>query len=95
MPKARKTAITEHRRRMKRRGLVRLELQVRKEDAPLVRRVAKALGDPAQADSARSLLRGRFGDPEARGLKALLAAAPLEGIDLERDRSDTGRSVDL
>ena len=79
---------------MKRRGLVRVEVQVRKEDAPLVRRVAQALGDPARAADARALLRGRFAEPRARGLKALLAAAPLEGIDLERDR-DTGRPVDL
>ena len=95
MPKTRGTAIAEHRRRMKRRGLVRLEVQVRKEDAPLMRRVARALGDPVQADHTRALLRGRFGEAKAHGLKALLAAAPLEGIELERDRSDIGRPVDL
>jgi hypothetical protein len=39
-------------------------------------------------------LRERFGAFPARGLKALLAAAPLEGIDLTRER-DVGRDVAL
>jgi len=43
---------------------------------------------------ARALLRERFGAGKAKGLKALLASAPLEGIELERDR-DFGRDVDL
>jgi hypothetical protein len=37
-------------------------------------------------------LREHFGAAEAFGLKALLAAAPLEGIDLTRER-DLGRDV--
>jgi hypothetical protein len=94
MPRTKKSLVAEHRRRMKRRGFVRVELQVRKEDAPLVRRVARALDDPARADEARALLRGRFAETPARGLKALLASAPLEGIEIERDR-DTGRPVGL
>jgi hypothetical protein len=94
MAKSRKSLVSEHRRRMKRRGLVRIEVQVHKDDAPLVRRVAKALGDPQRAAEARALLRGRFAEPRGRGLKALLAAAPLEGVDLARDR-DMGRSVEL
>jgi hypothetical protein len=40
------------------------------------------------------LLRERFGAGKAKGLKALLASAPLEGIDLSRDR-DFGRNVGL
>jgi len=94
MPKARKTAVAIYRRRMRRQGLVRVEVQVRKEDAPLVRTVAGALADPAQAAGTRALLRERFAPREARGLKALLADAPLDGIDLERVR-DTGRPVEL
>jgi hypothetical protein len=42
---------------------------------------------------ARALPRQRYTLPPARGLKVLLAAAPLEGIDLARDR-DAGRDVD-
>jgi hypothetical protein len=40
------------------------------------------------------LLREHFGSGPAEGLKSLLAAAPLEGIDLSR-RRDLGRDVDL
>lgn len=92
MADAKKKVIASHRRRMKERGFVRVEVQVRKEDAVLLRRVAGALADPHQASEARTLLRERFSPPTARGLKALLANAPLEGIDLDRSR-DTGRTL--
>jgi hypothetical protein len=73
--------------------VVRLEVSVRKQDAPLVRDVVKALGDPERGGEARKLLR-RFGTNKPIGLKALLAAAPLDGIDLARER-DTGRDIKL
>jgi hypothetical protein len=79
---------------MKRVGLVRVEVNVRKQDAPLVRRVAKALGDPVRGKEARAILRRRFAPLPSENLKALLAAAPLEGVDLERSR-DVGRKIDL
>jgi hypothetical protein len=94
MPSSQATAVTNFRRRLKRRGMVRVEVKVRKEDAELVRRVAQALTDPERESEARALLRGRFADIGAGGLKALLAAAPLEDIDLERT-TDTGRDVKL
>jgi len=86
--------LSVYRRRLKRRGVVRVEVHVRKDDAALIRGVARALDDPQRADEARAVLRARFAPQKAQGLKALLAAAPLEGIDLSRSR-DTGRSVDL
>jgi hypothetical protein len=79
---------------MKRRGVVRVEVHVRKDDAALVRGVAQALADPAREAEARALLRDRFGGAMTKGLKALLAAAPLEGIDLTRER-DFGRDSAL
>jgi hypothetical protein len=88
------SAVAEHRRRLRSRGLQRVEVQVRGEDAPLVRAVAAALTDPDHASEARALLRHRFGPEPARSLKDLLAAAPLDDIDLTRSR-DTGRAVDL
>jgi len=94
MPSTRKKSLAAYRRRQKLRGVMRLEVYVRKDDAVLIRGVAKALSDPARATEARSLLRERFGTVPAKGLKALLAAAPLEGIDLTRDR-DLGRNVAL
>jgi hypothetical protein len=74
--------------------VVRLEVQVRKDDASLVRDVAAALADPLRRSEARALLQARFGDAKPSGLKALLASAPLEGIDLLRQR-DLDRDVDL
>ena len=94
MTASRKSPVVSYRHRMKRRGFVRLEVQVRMQDVDLLRSVAAALADSERAAEARALLRAKFGPPPADSLKALLAAAPLEGIDLERPR-DTGRDVDL
>jgi len=88
------TSVTRHRASLARRGLVRVEVSVRKEDAALVRSVASALSDPARQEEARRLLRQRFSKPADVSLKALLASAPLDGVDLERSR-DVGRDVDL
>jgi hypothetical protein len=89
-----KSSVASHRARLERQGLVRVEVNVRKEDASLVRRVASALSDPARQAEARVLLRQRFVEPFKVSLKALLASAPLDGIDLGRSR-DPGREVDL
>jgi len=94
MQGSQKKALSAHRRRLKRRGIARLEVRVHKDDVALVRSVVEALADPDRGAETRALLRDRFGTRPARGLKALLAAAPLEGIDLARDR-DLGRDVDL
>jgi hypothetical protein len=94
MPISQKKALANYRRRLKRRGMVRFEVHVRRGDAALVRGVVNALGDPERENEARTLLRERFGSGAATGLKALLACAPLEGIDLSRDR-DFGRDISL
>ena len=89
-----KSSLAIHRARKERQGFVRVEVSVRKEDASLVRRVASALSDPSRQAKARKLLRRRFAEPSEVSLKALLASAPLNGIDLDRSR-DPGRDVDL
>ena len=89
-----KSPLASHRTRMARRGFVRVEVNVSKADASLVRHVAAALSDPARQAAARALLRQRFVEPPKVSLKALLASAPLDGIDLDRGR-DLGRDVDL
>jgi hypothetical protein len=86
MTASQRKALIAHRRRLKRRGIARLEIHVRKDDAALMRGVARALADPAREADARALLRKRFAPGKAKGRKALLAAAPLEGIDLTRAR---------
>jgi hypothetical protein len=89
-----KSPLTSQRGRKARQGFVRVEVNVRKEDAGLVRHVAAALSDPARQAATRTLLRQRFAEPPKVSLKALLAAASLDGIELDRDR-DLGRAVDL
>ena len=86
--------VTAWRKRRQRQGFVRVEVQVRKEDASLVRDVVTALGDPERETETRAILREKIATPRAGGLKALLEDAPLEGIDLGR-RRDLGRDVSL
>jgi hypothetical protein len=92
--KAQRKAVHNFRRRLKQRGIARLEVNVRQDDAALVRNVVRALSNPEQEQRARALLREYFGTKPAAGLKALLAAAPLDGIELSRDH-DVGRGIDL
>ena len=87
-------SVSNHRRRQREKGVERVEIQVPKEDAILLRNVARVLADPARRDEARALLRQNFAPAPAKGLKALLQAAPLEDIDLTR-RSDRGRAIDF
>ena len=86
--------VTQWRKRRQRQGFVRVDVQVRKDDDAHTRDVATALGDPEREAETRALLREKIAAPRAGGFKALLASAPLEGIDLERGR-DFGRDVPL
>ena len=94
MAEARRKAVADHRRRLKNQGIARLEVRVRKDNVDLIRDIVSVLEDPECANEARALLRERFGVGNPKGLKALLASAPLAGIDLERE-CDIGRNVDL
>jgi hypothetical protein len=89
-----KSSVATHRTRMAREGFVRVEVKVRKQDAGLLRQVAAVLLDPARQNAARTLLRQSFAELPKGSLKALLAAAPLDGITLDRN-PDLGRDVDL
>ena len=86
MATARKTPVDTFRKRLRQKGMVRVEVHVLKDDAVLVKSVARALGNPKMAAEARTILKARFTKPAQAGLKALLASAPLEGVDLERPR---------
>jgi hypothetical protein len=87
-------SLGRHRRRQRAKGIVRVEVQVAAEDAALLRAVAQVLNDPSRRDEARHLWRERFGVPLLHGRKALLAAAPLDDIDLSRSE-DRARVIDL
>jgi hypothetical protein len=69
---------------MKGRG-IRVEVQVMKDDAVLVRAVAAALTNPARQFERRAVLREHFGNNSA-AFKAFLAAAPIEGVRVNRRR---------
>ncbi len=86
--------LAAHRARMEREGFVRVEVKVRKEDANLLRQVASALADPVRQVEARRLLQAGLAAPTPTSLKALLASAPLKGIDLERS-PEAARAVEL
>jgi hypothetical protein len=55
---------------------------------------ASVLSDPSREAEARAPPRQRFTEPPKVSLKALLAAAPFSGIDLDRS-PDAGREFDL
>jgi len=94
MARKSKSPVATHRARKERHGFVRVEVSVRREAATLVRRAAAALSDPSLSAEARRILRQPFKDRPRASLKALLASAPLEGIDLDRSK-DSGRDVEL
>lgn len=74
--------------------LVRVEVQVRKEDASLMREIACALSDPSRRETTRSALNKQITTSPAKSFKVLLASAPLDDIELDR-QTDFGREDDL
>ena len=93
MAAGRKTPVDAFRSRQRRAGIVRVEVNVAKVDAPLVRNIAKALGDPHRRNEILHLLKFRL-MPRTPDFKEFLLSAPLDGIDLIRSR-DPGRDIDL
>ena len=86
-------AVRGYRERLKQGGWVRCEVKVRRDDVELIRTVATALRDPDRDVGTRALLRERLGAPRPRGFKELLAACPVEGLDLGRPRDFAARPV--
>jgi hypothetical protein len=93
MTAAKQKALTSYRRRLKREGLVRLEVHVRQDDAVLIKGVAQALRDPDRENETRAALQ-QFGPPRRKSFKQFLTEAPLDGVDLTRAH-DRERDVDL
>jgi hypothetical protein len=92
MSSSQRRAVSNHRSRLRERGVVRLEVKVRKQDVPLVRGVVTALNDPTREEEARAMLRERFSD--ATGFKEFLLQAPIDDLDLDRPEADA-REVEL
>lgn len=97
MPSSTRSALAAHRRRQKRRGLARVEVQVPRQDAELVRAVARELRD-ADGAALRAQLAALAQPPKSgQSILTMLACdLPDEAFDpmLERDRR-TPRPVDL
>jgi hypothetical protein len=87
-------ALATYRKKIKRNGQRRVELRVNGEDVSLLRAVADALMNPESKVAARALLRRHFGKVTSKDIKDYLASAPLEGIDLSRQR-EFPRDVEL
>ncbi|PIO96556.1 hypothetical protein [Pleomorphomonas carboxyditropha] len=94
MLKARQTAVDRYRARKRTEGLARVELQVPSDDVALLRRIAKALADPATSAESRRALAERFGEQAVPDAKELLLHAPFGDLEFDRPR-DFGRPIDL
>ena len=97
MTAAQKKAVASHRERLKRRGLVRLEVVAPEADAGLIREVARALrDDPARSAKVRARLRDTIGPERKPNLLEALADTSDVDVDeyLIRNR-DFGRDIDL
>ena len=82
--------VVRHRKRQKRLGIVRVEVQVPAEDAALLEAVAKALKNPQHTHRTRTLLREIAASP-APSPKTLLTTGP-DFVDLNLDHTqDLGR----
>ena len=97
MSTAQKKAVAHHRERLKRRGLVRLEVLAPQADVALIRDVVEALrDDPARAAKVRARLRNAIAPEPRPSLLELLA--DTSDIDLDqylRRSRELGRDVEL
>lgn len=83
-----------HRQRLGQRGLKRVELEVPESDVALIREFAKMFRKDGES---AEWIRGQLATlvaSKGRGLKALLVAAPLEGIRIACP-GDRGRKIEL
>jgi|SRR5215470_15002433 len=97
--KSQRKATRTHRRRAAARGLVRVEVQTPKRDAPLIRAVAQTLrGRALEANALRATLAKALVDPEPKTLFDVFGSdlpdEVFEGI-FDQPRQRNWREVDL
>ena len=88
------SALQQFRARLKRDGMARVELQVRREDAVLMRHIARDLADPDRSVATRQALLACINRNAPASLKEHLLLPAIGELDLVRS-ADTGRAVDL
>jgi len=94
MSTSQEKAVRRHRQRLKRRGLKRVEVEAVESDAALIRKLARLLRKDGESTEWIRAQLAALVTTDGPGLKALLAAAPLEGIRIIRS-VDRGRIVEL
>ena len=93
-----KRALSNYRKRLNQRGMVRFEVLGRDTDRELIRSLARRLADGPDAARIRAAVRSTIsGEPPAKGgILNALRRSPLVGADLDLKRpSAAGRRVDL
>ena len=93
-PTKKGSALQQFRARLKRGGMARVEVQVRREDAVLMRHIARDLTDPDRAVATRQALLACINRNAPASLKEHLLLPAIGELDLVRS-ADTGRAVDL
>jgi hypothetical protein len=96
---AQNRAVSNYRKRLKKRGMVRFEVLGLKSDRDLLRSLARKLAeDDQEAESLRTQFTEdvKSGPRKTGGILAMLQSAPMSGIELNISRKRTApRKVDL
>ena len=96
MTPAQKNAVSKYRKRQRKRGIVRMEINIPDVDKPLIRDIATKLRAGGElAERTRLALSSVLNPYAGMNLKELLEnAPPLDELDLERSK-ETAREIDL
>jgi hypothetical protein len=95
MTPAQRRAVERHRKQQARKGNVRLELTVPAKDRDLLRQVAARLReDDIESEHLRVTIQSVLDGEVLVDFKKYLELAPLEELDLERDRDSTIRDIE-
>jgi hypothetical protein len=96
MSSAQKKAVERHRKRQKKEGIIRMEINIPEADRALLRRAAENLrAGGVLAEQTRIALASTINSYSGMSLKELIEnAPPLEMLDLERSK-ETAKDIEL
>ena len=96
MTPSQKHAVKRHRTLQEKKGHIRLELNVPKQDRETLRSIASELRKGGfSAERVRMVLTSTLAGEELVDFKKFLELAPLDGVELERSKETGGRNIDL
>jgi hypothetical protein len=91
-----KHAVKRHRKLQKKKGQIRLELNVPMQDREMLRSIASELRKGGfSAERMRLVLTSTLAGEELLDFKKFLELAPLDGVELERSKETGWRDLDL